>query len=46
MRMNDRDCAKCQNQDKRRHNGNYGIVNEKETKSQIIVFSNGKQKNV
>ena len=23
-----------------------GIVNEKETKSQIVVFSNGKQKNV
>ena len=46
MRMNDRDCAKCQNQDKRGHDGNYGIVNEKETKSQIVVFSNGKQKNV
>ena len=42
--MNDRNCAKCQNQDKRGHYGNYGIVNEKETKSQIIVFSNGKQK--
>ena len=46
MRMNGRDCAKCQNQDKMGHDGNYGIVNEKETKSQIVVFSNGKQKNV
>ena len=27
--MNDRDCAKCQNLDKRGHDGNYGIVNEK-----------------
>ena len=44
MRMNGRDCVKCQNQDKMGHDGNYGIVNEKETKSQIVVFSNGKQK--
>ena len=25
--MNGRDCAKCQNLDKRGHDGNYGIVN-------------------
>ena len=31
-------------QDKKGHDENYGIVNEKETKSQIVVFSNGKQK--
>ena len=44
MGMNGLDSAKCQNQDKSGHDGNYGIVNEKETKSQIVVFSNGKQK--
>ena len=36
--MDDLDYAKCQKSRQKGHDGNYGIVNKKKTKLEIVVF--------